>query len=108
MIIGLTMLAIVIIANLVGVVLPFILTKLRLDPAVASSPLITTIMDALGLLTLFYNRLRYFEPVLGGDGAGDLQVDPVDAEDPGRSSPPARSASRRILMLNSWMVEPSP
>lgn len=52
-IIGLTMLAIVIIANLVGVVLPFILTKLRLDPAVASSPLITTIMDALGLLTYF-------------------------------------------------------
>ena len=53
LIIGLTMLAIVVIANLVGVVLPFILTRLRLDPAVASSPLITTIMDAIGLLTYF-------------------------------------------------------
>lgn len=52
-IIGLTMLSIVIIANLVGMILPFILTKLRLDPAVASSPLITTIMDALGLVTYF-------------------------------------------------------
>lgn len=52
-IIGLTMLLIVIIANLVGMILPFILTKLRLDPAVASSPLITTIMDALGLVTYF-------------------------------------------------------
>ncbi len=53
MIIGLTMLAIVVTANLVGVILPFILTRLRLDPAVASSPLITTIMDAIGLLTYF-------------------------------------------------------
>lgn len=52
-IIGLTMLAIVVTANLVGVILPFILTRLRLDPAVASSPLITTIMDAIGLLTYF-------------------------------------------------------
>ena len=59
-IIGLTMLAIVVTANLVGVILPFILTRLRLDPAVASSPLITTIMDAIGLLTYFTIARMFF------------------------------------------------
>ena len=52
-VVGLTMLVLVFIANLVGVMLPFILTRLRLDPAVASSPLITTLVDALGLLMYF-------------------------------------------------------
>jgi magnesium transporter len=52
-IVGLTMLSLVIIANLVGVGLPFLLTRLRLDPAVASSPLITTVVDAVGLLIYF-------------------------------------------------------
>lgn len=52
-IVGLTMLSLVIVANLVGVGLPFLLTRLRLDPAVASSPLITTVVDAVGLLIYF-------------------------------------------------------
>jgi magnesium transporter len=52
-IVGLSMLFIVLITNLVGVLLPFVLTRLRLDPAVASSPLITTIADASGLLIYF-------------------------------------------------------
>jgi magnesium transporter len=53
LIVGLTMVAIVIIANLIGVALPFLLTRLRIDPAVASSPLITTLADATGLLVYF-------------------------------------------------------
>jgi len=53
LIVGLSMLCIVIITNLVGVLLPFLLTRLRLDPAVASSPLITTVADASGLLIYF-------------------------------------------------------
>ncbi|NLY88552.1 MAG: magnesium transporter [Firmicutes bacterium] len=61
-IVSLTMLAIVVIANLVGVILPFILTRLRLDPAVASSPLITTIMDAIGLLTYFTIARMFLAP----------------------------------------------
>ncbi|HEC62926.1 MAG TPA: hypothetical protein ENI38_00840, partial [Candidatus Acetothermia bacterium] len=36
-----------------GSLLPILLTKLRLDPAVVSSPLITTIMDVSGLLVYF-------------------------------------------------------
>jgi magnesium transporter len=53
LIVGLTMLTIILIANLIGATLPFILSKLKIDPAVASSPLITTIVDALGLIIYF-------------------------------------------------------
>ncbi len=53
LIVGFSMLAIVLVSNVIGTVLPFILTKLRIDPAVASSPLITTIADAAGLFIYF-------------------------------------------------------
>jgi len=52
-IVGLSMICIVIVANLLGVILPFVLTRLRIDPAVASSPLITTVVDATGLIIYF-------------------------------------------------------
>jgi len=52
-VIAMTMFAIVIVTNLIGVVIPFILTRLKIDPAVASSPLITSIADAAGLLIYF-------------------------------------------------------
>ncbi|MBA2692344.1 MAG: magnesium transporter [Rubrobacter sp.] len=52
-IVGLTMVAIVFVANLIGTILPFALSKLRLDPAVASAPLITTVVDAAGLIIYF-------------------------------------------------------
>ncbi len=50
----LSMCSIVIMANIVGMALPFVLAKLRLDPAVASGPLISTITDATGLLIYFW------------------------------------------------------
>jgi len=53
LIVGLTMLTVVLAANLIGVMLPFVLTKMGLDPAVASNPLITSITDVLGLLIYF-------------------------------------------------------
>jgi len=52
-IVGATMIAIILLANIIGTLLPFLLTFLKLDPAVASSPLIATIMDASGLLIYF-------------------------------------------------------
>ncbi len=52
-VIGLTMVCIVVVANMVGMTLPFVLARLKLDPAVASNPLITTITDAAGLLVYF-------------------------------------------------------
>ncbi len=53
LVVGLSMFAIVIFSNIVGYSLPFILYFLKLDPASASSPLITTIADILGLAIYF-------------------------------------------------------
>ncbi|HSK86320.1 MAG TPA: magnesium transporter [Rubrobacter sp.] len=53
LIVGLTMVAIVLTANMLGAMLPFILTRAKLDPAAASAPLIATVMDATGLIIYF-------------------------------------------------------
>ena len=44
---------VVVIAKLVGAVLPMLVEKIGLDPAVMASPLITTIMDTVSLLIYF-------------------------------------------------------
>lgn len=51
--VGLTMFVVVLIGSLVGMSLPFLLSRLRLDPATASGPLVTTISDATGVLIYF-------------------------------------------------------
>jgi len=38
---------------MIGMLLPFVLTKLNLDPATASAPLITSIADIAGILIYF-------------------------------------------------------
>ena len=53
LIVGITMMLIVVVANLIGALLPLLLTKLKLDPAVASNPLITSITDITGLIIFF-------------------------------------------------------
>ncbi|NLB88295.1 MAG: magnesium transporter [Syntrophomonadaceae bacterium] len=53
MVISLTMIAIVLVSNFIGFSLPFLLTKFKLDPAVASNPLISSIVDVAGLLIYF-------------------------------------------------------
>lgn len=58
LVVGLAMVLIVLLSNIIGVVLPFLLTKLKLDPAVASSPLITTVVDVTGLLIYFVIAVR--------------------------------------------------
>jgi magnesium transporter len=51
--IGLSMITIVFVANSFGALLPFVLSRLKIDPATASSPLITSIMDVIGLAIYF-------------------------------------------------------
>jgi len=53
LVIGLSVLFIAVWANLVGSLLPIVLRKLHLDPAIVSSPMISTIMDASGLFIYF-------------------------------------------------------
>jgi len=48
-----TMVLVVVVAKLIGCILPMLADKLKLDPAVLSAPAITTIVDALSLLIYF-------------------------------------------------------
>jgi len=53
MVVGLAMLAVVIMGAMIGMLLPFILQRLNMDPATASTPLITSVADVLGILIYF-------------------------------------------------------
>ncbi len=50
---GLSMFLVVVLGSLIGVSIPLLLKKLKLDPATASSPLITTVIDVAGVLLYF-------------------------------------------------------
>jgi magnesium transporter len=45
-------------ANIIGSILPLILARFRLDPAVISNPLIATILDSTGIM-IYYNVAIY-------------------------------------------------
>jgi magnesium transporter len=47
---ALTMVLVVLVGSLVGLSLPFLLDRLRLDPASASAPLVTSLADVIGVL----------------------------------------------------------
>lgn len=53
-VVALSMICIVITGSLIGLCLPFILNRLGWDPATASTPLVTTIADASGVLIYFW------------------------------------------------------
>ena len=53
LVVALTMQIVVIIGSLIGMSLPFLLSKLKMDPAAASAPLITSIADIIGVLVYF-------------------------------------------------------
>lgn len=52
-VVAISMVLVVLIGSLVGMMLPFLLDKLKFDPATASTPLITTIADVSGVLIYF-------------------------------------------------------
>jgi len=53
LVVGLSMFLVVVLGSMIGVGVPLLLKKLRLDPATASSPLITTVIDVAGVLLYF-------------------------------------------------------
>jgi len=53
LVIATSMILIVIVGSLIGMLLPFILSKFNMDPATASTPLVTSIADATGVLIYF-------------------------------------------------------
>jgi magnesium transporter len=53
LIVASTMTIIVLVGSLIGMSLPFLLTRFRIDPAVASAPLVTSLADISGVLIYF-------------------------------------------------------
>ncbi|TVP90552.1 MAG: magnesium transporter [Pseudomonadaceae bacterium] len=53
LVVALSMFIIVILGSLIGMCLPFVLNRLKLDPATASAPLVTTIADVTGVIVYF-------------------------------------------------------
>jgi len=52
-VVAISMVAVVIVGSLMGMSLPFLLSKLKIDPATASAPLITSMADIVGILIYF-------------------------------------------------------
>jgi magnesium transporter len=69
---GITMVLISLCANLVGASLPFLFRRFGIDPALTSSPGITTVMDVVGLLIYFRVVIWVLEPLLTGQPATPL------------------------------------
>lgn len=59
-VVSLTMVLIVIAGSVIGMLLPFMFTQLKIDPAIASAPLITSIADICGVLIYFSIASWYF------------------------------------------------
>ena len=52
-VVALTMMLVVVVGSLIGMSLPFLLSRFNLDPATASGPLITSIADVAGVVLYF-------------------------------------------------------
>lgn len=57
-VLALSMLGIVLLGALIGMSLPFVLNRLKLDPASASGPLVTSICDATGVVVYLFIASR--------------------------------------------------
>lgn len=53
LVVGLTLILVVVLAKSLGCILPMLAKKLKLDPAIMASPLITTIVDSCSVLVYF-------------------------------------------------------
>lgn len=60
-VVALTMTLVVVVGSLIGMSLPFILSRFNMDPATASGPLITSLADIAGVLIYFSIATWYLE-----------------------------------------------
>ena len=65
-VIALTMLAVTVVGGLLGALMPFAARRLGTDPAAMSGPLITSVMDLLGVVLYFAIAWALLGPALGG------------------------------------------
>ncbi|MCM4168109.1 Magnesium transporter MgtE [Arenibacter antarcticus] len=59
-VVGISMILMVMIGSLIGLLLPFVFTKLNLDPATASAPLVTSLSDICGVIIYFSIAAWFF------------------------------------------------
>lgn len=60
LVIGLSLIATIVIAKLIGCVLPLFAKKVKLDPAIMAAPLITTLVDTCSIIVYFSIATRIF------------------------------------------------
>lgn len=53
LVVGLSMITVTVLGSLIGILLPFLAKRLGADPAVLSAPVITSVMDLLGVVVYF-------------------------------------------------------
>jgi magnesium transporter len=53
LVIGISLVGVVLWGSLAGAMLPFLLRKVKLDPAVCSAPFVATLVDVTGLVIYF-------------------------------------------------------
>jgi magnesium transporter len=58
-VVSVTMVIVVIVGSLIGLSLPFLLDRFKLDPATASTPLVTSIADIAGVL-IYFSIARWY------------------------------------------------
>jgi magnesium transporter len=64
-IVSASLFATIVLAKTIGCLLPIIAKKLKIDPAIMSAPLITTIVDALSLIIYFMLSSYFLKDLLG-------------------------------------------
>lgn len=65
MVVGLTMLIVTVLGGVIGALLPFAARRIGTDPATLSAPMITSIMDLLGVFIYFYIAYLFFGHLMG-------------------------------------------
>jgi magnesium transporter len=61
-VVSITMVVVVIVGSLIGMSLPFVLSRVKLDPATASAPLVATLADASGVFIYFAIATMFLFP----------------------------------------------
>ena len=62
LVLGISLVLVLFVAGLIGTLVPLILKRLKIDPAIATGPFITTSNDVLGLV-IYFSIVRAFAPV---------------------------------------------
>lgn len=64
LVVAISLLTIVLFGNFIGAMLPFILSRLGLDPAVSSAPFVATIVDVTGIIIYFSIAILFLGKIL--------------------------------------------